>query len=80
MRILQGSEDQPYLDAIHQKNEERGPSLDSIVLVSQTKSKSGELSPSPFAFVGSLPPHTPAHLDKQKQELAQDQDPRPERV
>ena len=50
------------------------------MLASQSDSKSGELVLGPLAFIGSLPPRTPAVPDQQKQELAQDQDPRPERV
>ena len=52
------------------------------MLASQSDSESRELAlgPRPLAFVGSLPPRSPAPLDQQKQELAQDQDPCPERV
>ena len=39
-----------------------------------------ELALGPLAFVGGLPPCTPAQQYQQKQELTQDQNPCPERV
>jgi hypothetical protein len=78
LRVAMTSEDQPYV--VHRNGGEESSPLPIAYTRTSSDSGFGELALGPLAFVGSLTPRTPAQPYQQKQELAQDQDPRPERV